>query len=91
MRRKLRIDWQEKDGRLVGDCDDPGLLAPVIRGVPKSGGQTRFDIICPGGWKNDRIFFNGIDMGRLGFYVTADLRNYQSVAPKMEGWIATDR
>ena len=71
-------------GVLIGTCDDPGLLMPIIEGRPFLGGQTRFDVYAPDNWKNDRIFFNGLDMGLLGFRVMMDPGDYRTVAPKAD-------
>ena len=72
---------ESKDGLLVGTCDHSGLLIPFIQGVPKPDNITRFDILCPANWKNNRIIFNDRNMGTLGFYVIPDPEDYRSVAP----------
>ena len=69
MKRKLVVDWSRKGDILVGRCDDPDLLHTVIKGHPMNDNITRFDVLCPASWKNNRIFFNGVAMGLLGFRV----------------------
>ena len=92
MKRKLVVDWSRKGDILVGQCNDPDLLFPIIEGHPMNDNITRFDVICPAKWKYNRIFFNGVDMGPLGFRVGPGKKEYLDVAPKHSGgWFRIGR
>ena len=68
-------------GGLVGICEDPDLIMPIIEGGPKTDGQTRFDILCPLEWDGAHVFFNGQDMGTLIFTQQLDPGDYRRGAP----------
>ena len=56
---------ESKQGSLVGQCDDPALLSPIITGHPKRDGYTIFEFVCPLDWDEDVAIFNGVSVGKV--------------------------